>query len=386
MAIKMTHEDYITKIKHIHSNIEVLCEYVNARTKILHKCKICGYEWVAQPNSILSGCGCPKCSGTMRLTQKEYEKRVEEINTNIKVLDKYINMNTKILHQCKVCRHKWNIKPSDIVNKHGCPICSGKIIGNPPEYKNSIWASKYKNYFIKYMTEEQMKIYTPNSNKIIEVLCPDCGRYKKISPNTLFQHGLGCICGDGISYPNKFMYSVLKQLNIEIMLEYSPEWANKKKYDIYIPNLNCIIENHGFQHYKDGFTLFGKTYEYEKQNDKYKEEIARENGIQSYIIIDCRYSNEDWIKQSILNSDLPNILNFSEYDINWCECDKFATSNLVKIVSELWNNGMCVEEIRDKMELSKNTIYNYLNKGAKFSMCNYTGILSRERTKKYKNN
>lgn len=335
MSRKKTHEEYIAEVAKINPNIEVIGIYINAHERIEHRCLVCGRTWFTKPCGILLGYGCAKCAGILQYTQEEYELRVGEVNSNIEVLGQYINMNQKILHKCKICGHEWETKPSDIVKGHGCPICSGKTIGKPPEYKNSIWASIYRDYFEKYMTEEQMKSYMPNSHKKINVICPDCGRLKKISPNTLYENGLGCICGDGISYPNKFVYSVLNQLNIEMVIEYKPSWSTGKQYDIYIPKINCIIENHGNQHYKDAFTTFGATYEVEKQNDNYKENLAKINGIKDYIIINCRHSNKDWIKNSIINSELPNLLNFSNKDINWDECDKFATSNFVRIASEL---------------------------------------------------
>ena len=37
-------------------------------------------------------------------------------------------------------------------------------------------------------------------------------------------------------------------------------------------------------------------------------------------------------------------------------------------------------------KLSKNTVRNYLNKGAKFLMCDYTGDLSRKRSMQYRSN
>ena len=36
-------------------------EYINSKTKILHKHKICGLEWRVMPSNILRGQGCPKC-------------------------------------------------------------------------------------------------------------------------------------------------------------------------------------------------------------------------------------------------------------------------------------------------------------------------------------
>lgn len=47
--------------------------------------------------------------------------------------------------------------------------------------------------------------------------------------------------------------------------------------------------------------------------DEDKEFIAKQNGILEYIVIDCRYSNYEWIKNSILASKLNQIFNLKKY-------------------------------------------------------------------------
>lgn len=61
MSRKKTHEEYVVEVAAINPNIEVVEEYINAKTKILHRCKIDGYEWYAIPYDILCGTGCPNC-------------------------------------------------------------------------------------------------------------------------------------------------------------------------------------------------------------------------------------------------------------------------------------------------------------------------------------
>lgn len=132
-------------------------------------------------------------------------------------------------------------------------------------------------------------------------------------------HGFNCSnCSSKISYPNKFIYKFLKQLDVEFNTEQMFGWSGKRRYDFYIPQLSCIIEAHGMQHYKD--TLWS-TKEYQQNNDKFKEEIALSHGIKNYIQIDCRKSNFKYIKQSILNNNQINNL-FDLSKINWREIDK----------------------------------------------------------------
>ena len=56
------HEDYVAEVQAVNQNIEVVEQYAGAEIKILHRCKIDGYEWYVLPSNILSGHGCPICN------------------------------------------------------------------------------------------------------------------------------------------------------------------------------------------------------------------------------------------------------------------------------------------------------------------------------------
>lgn len=386
MSKKKTHEEYIVEVAGINPNIEVIGEYIGANIKILHKCKIDNCEWEAQPSDILHGKGCPKCglfssSQKRTKTHEEYVRKVNEIEPNIEVVGEYIKARVPILHKCKIDGYEWLATPNNILRRKKCPVCTHQAIGNPPEYKNSIWSSKHKEFFSEYMTEDQMKQYMPKSNIKIEVRCPHCSRIKSVYISTLLTNGLGCICGDGQSYPNKFMYAFLNQIHIDYIPEYSCDWSNGKKYDVYIPSLNCIIENHGKQHYsKSNFEwLGGRTLEEEIENDKAKRNLATKNGVKHYIELDCRISSKDWIKDSILSSQLPCILDIEMSNINWDECDKFATSNRIKSAADLWNNGLSVKDISNELKVDRVTVRNYLKKATGLNWCDYNLKESRKR-------
>lgn len=311
-----------------------------------------------------------------RKTHKEYIKEVAIINPNIEVIAMYAGNHSPILHRCKIDRYEWLAQPTNVLIGEGCPVCAGRIIGNPPEYKNSIWASEHKEYFSRFLTTEQMKTHTPQSNKYVEAICPDCGYKKNTKVSNLFYRGFSCKCGDGQSYPNKFIYNLLDQLSIEYTPEKFFDWSNRKIYDIYIENFNCLIENHGRQHYIGGFEKFGgRTLEEEQKNDNYKKQLAIDNNISHYIIIDCSSSKIDFIKNSIMDSELPKILNFNEKDINWFQCHEFAISNLVKIAANLWKENLSVRNTAKKLHLHETTIIRYLKTAAELNWCNwYSGI------------
>lgn len=116
--------DYVKDVASVNTNIEIIGEYVNAHVPILHRCKIDGYEWLAKPNNILSGKGCPKCAGSITKTHDEYVGAVNIVNPDIEVVDDYIDSRTPIKHKCKIDGNIWYAAPYNILVGKGCPRCN----------------------------------------------------------------------------------------------------------------------------------------------------------------------------------------------------------------------------------------------------------------------
>lgn len=219
--------------------------------------------------------------------------------------------------------------------------------------------------------------YTSNSNKKINFKCKECGHIKQMGINHFTSNGFACpICGDGVSYPEKFMINLLKQLNLEFTCQYSPDWIKPKRYDFYI--LKIIIETHGSQHYIESGGSWNKLKDIQ-DNDFDKEWLARLNNIKNYIILDCRKSEMSWIKNSITNSKLPRLLNFKKEDINWLQCHEYASSNLIKEACSLWNNKTHdTYEIANILNISLTTLLIYLKQGKKLGWCDYDKKITRK--------
>lgn len=153
----------------------------------------------------------------------------------------------------------------------------------------------------KYVTyEEEFRKYSHSSGCKVHAKCPLCGYIKLTSMRTLTNKSFSCDkCSDKRSYPNKFMFNLLSQLNMNFIPEKSFEWSNGKIYDFYLPKHNLIIEMHGGQHYKKGFSTFnsGLSLEHQEENDKLKKTMATDNGINKYIVIDSSESNLKYIKK-----------------------------------------------------------------------------------------
>ena len=217
----------------------------------------------------------------------------------------------------------------------GCSSCRGLTVTS----MNNIWNNQRWMCDLG-LSEEDAKTHTKGSHDRVEVICPNCGNKKEIIIYNLYiNKTIGCKqCGDGIPYTEKIMIGVLNQLMTTFQTQLTKanfNWCNKCKYDFYLPDYNMIIETHGEQHYRDD-TGFSRTLEQEQENDRIKKELALNNGIDKYIVIDCRYSKLEWIKNSILNSELSNIFDLSKID--WLKCEEFALKNIVKEVCDYWNN------------------------------------------------
>jgi len=234
-------------------------------------------------------------------------------------------------------------------------------------------------HLIKYLVDKKDAYrYSAGSGKYVLAKCLDCGYEKEIIINNLKKFGFSCKkCSDHISYPEKFMFNVLEQLNSSFIPQLTKKilnWCKKYRYDFYIDNIHGIIETHGEQHYNELKNNWNNLEEI-LNNDNIKEILAKENGIENYIILDCRESNLEWIKNSIMNSELPMLLNFKEEDIDWLKCHEYACNSLVKIACDHWNDGIkSTKEIGKIMKLNNITISKYLKQSAKLGWCDYDSI------------
>ena len=228
------------------------------------------------------------------------------------------------------------------------------------------------------------------SNKSYYFKCPDCGHIKNIRVYNVVNCGLRCdICGDGNSYPNKFMREFLLQLgkmhSFEVLPEHVFTWSkninkecSRRIYDFVIATgFTVIIEVNGRQHYNNGFGDFmgGRTLDDEMCNDEFKRTLALQNGIlpQHYIVIDARNSEPEWIKQSILNSELCEIYPFNKDDIDWARCNEIACKSDVRVVCDLYMSGVTsVMDLSRQTGYCKKTIHKYLRLGANNGWCDYS--------------
>lgn len=283
-------------------------------------------------------------------------------------------------YSCHICNWQdgW-IDEGHLLNGVGCSCCAKSII---IPHKNDLYTTNPE--LIKYFKniEDTHKTTTCNKKKFLMV-CPNCGNEQLYSTDKLANGGFSCKkCGDGISYGEKFLYSLLQSLKINFVTQLSHttfKWCESYKYDFYIPYINTIVEVHGRQHYDD---TSSEMYKYDIDNDIAKETLAKENGINNYIVIDCRKSELSYIKNSIIKSELLNVLGACDKEINWLECDKFTFKSFIVEACEYKNNHpeLSTSDIGKVFHMSRTTIQKYLQKGAMLGIC----IYDKEFERKYK--
>lgn len=333
---------------------------------------------------------CKKCASTQMWNNKKenvsYEKSLEFFSKKEnkdyllkEFSDKNINnasqvsygTNDKCLWNCPNCKNEYSMSVQSRTSKQesNCPYCcipsKEVLVGF-----NDLWTTQPE---IAKLLKDSNKGYqiTSGSNKRETFYCCECKFEQKRIVNSIVKQGFSCLCSDGIKYPEKFMIGVLNQLNIDYETQKTFNFLPNKRYDFYIPSLNCIIETHGEQHYKDKSGIFaGKSFEEEQENDRLKESMAKENGITNYIIIDCSISEPNFIKNNIIESYFSILLDLNIVD--WIKCIEFTSNSLVKTVCELWNS--CIDntkEIGVLLKLSKSTVRKYLKQGTELGWCDY---------------
>lgn len=220
--------------------------------------------------------------------------------------------------------------------------------------------------------------YSSHSEVHVDMVCPFCKTIKRQSIRVLTDYGFSCpMCGDGVSYPEKLMFNILTQLKIDFKNQVSKltpgfEWIEGQyRYDFYfeLNDIKYFIETDGAFHVENKFRPYDEVY----KNDIKKNDMALQHGI-TMIRIDCMYdkiqNRFEYIKKSILNSQLKDILDFQL--INWDMANGFAIDSNIRLAAELWNtNNMCAKDIGGILGVSRDTARGYLKIAHQLGLCNY---------------
>ena len=263
-------------------------------------------------------------------------------------------------------------------NKSRCSYCGGN---NNIHFKDSL-AYKYPNISKMIAIEENNLTFEDCYNiackgdKRFYFKCLDCNTIsnKKIKINQIINLGYSCKkCSDGNSIPNKFMYNLLTQLNINFKSEYSPYYfRNTQHVDFLLTDYNIIIEMDG--------SYGNHVREYDYWRDFLNMKYGGYKTIRINLTNNRIYNNDNtfkYIKEQIIKSELSSIFDLT--NINWKLIWKQCQKSKVVESWNLWNNGIHdTAKIGEILNLDKNTIRNYLKRGVECGRCDYTIKESKE--------
>lgn len=276
------------------------------------------------------------------IREKEFKEKLYKINPNLEITGKYINAKNKIEFKCNNCGEK---------NQHAHPQSLLKLMSRcsrcDSERKIAVgytdFATTHPQYLSLFKNQSDAKTTTYGSSKKFDMVCPICCNEKKMSPTHIRRRGFSCPkCGDGFSYPNRFMWNLLSQLKVEFDNEIAFDWSQNKRYDFIFGN--NIIEMDGGFHKGSKFC----SYEESKEIDDLKDKLAENNGY-NIIRIECYNSDFEYIKKRVIDSNLCDIIDLT--NVNWVELEiELITSNLVKIASETFNRCIGINSISEMAE------------------------------------
>lgn len=293
----------------------------------------------------------------------------------------YIQNQKYYRYHCNVCGWEdgWMVEYSLCgKEKCGCSCCNSRTVVRGI---NDI-ATTHPNLEVYFKNKDDAYTHSAHSDFKPKLICPHCGYEKENSSVcNLVTNGFICpVCSDGISYGEKFIISLLKQLEVDFLPQLSKNtysWCQKYRYDFWFKfkKEEYIIEVHGRQHYYNN-TMISQTLESIQTNDTNKKELAFLNGFDDkhYIVLNCEKSSPDWIKNSIYRSILKQLFDLSL--IKWEKCHIDALRPLTPSVVQYWKehqqDGITTTQLAKLFGLNITTIQKYLRIGNDLGWCKYS--------------
>lgn len=318
-----------------------------------------------------------------KLTQEEFEEKFyKKYQGQYSVLGKYDGFDKPVKIKCLKCNYEFSQTPNHYdMGQTKCPVCNKNgnthitIIG-----VNDMWTTNKEVAKLLECRDDGYK-YRINTDKKLNFICPTCHKVKKSYPRKIFENGFSCpYCGDGISYPNKFMANILDLLNIKFKTEHKIK-KYPYRYDFYF-QLNgnkYLIEMDGS--YGHGCVNTPNLSIQEQIDiDKKKDKIAKDNG---YVLfrIDCKYNDSpqrfSYVSKNIINSELNKLLHIE--DKTFIKANELSQQSNVYKFARLWNNDIkSYDELSTQLHVCNSTIKKYAKQCIELGLinCDYNTFLS----------
>lgn len=317
-----------------------------------------------------------------RLSPEEYKKRFDDMYSDkYELVSKYTINTQPITIMCKRCKNTFTrSRASNVTNGNyplTCPYCNPKKVTNITIIGlDDLWTTDPHVANLLLNKDDGYK-YGRGSSNVLMFKCPICGNVVSKQINAVVKPGFSCnYCGDGYSYPNKFMMGVLDRFGVNFIPEFRIG-DNPFRYDFYFnyKGVDYLVEMDGaFGHGCTNTKSLTKQQQIDIDNQKDK--LAKSNGFK-IVRIDCKYNNchpdkrFEYVYSHIKSSDVSFILNgISEDEIKNIDHHCNHYSKLLDFVN-VWNNEKrSYDYVMNKLHITKHTVLDYAKRSISLGLIN----------------
>jgi len=276
----------------------VVGKYINNETKIAIKHSECGFEYDVKPTHLLDGHGCPRCTNHLKKETGIFKDEIAKMfNGNIELVGECTGSQNKVKLRCLIDGYEWETLQSNALKGNGCHRCA-----NRERYTTETFKSK-----LREITNNNITVIGEYVNSVTKILVKHskCGHEWEAIPSSLIS-GCGCPkCNE--SHGERKISAYLDKSKINYIPQYKVSGCKNKRelpFDFYIPELNLCIEYDGELHYEVArFQDKEKMKQKLKNmqiNDSIKTKYCKENNVGLLRIPYWEFDNIETILENVL--------------------------------------------------------------------------------------
>lgn len=202
---KLTNDEYYTNNK-----------YVNIHEKIFFTHRSCGKTFYMAPNEFVhKGYRCPYCTGKLKINTDVFKKRVyDAVKDEYSVLGEYVNSREKIRIKHNTCGNTYYVTPTKFLSENRrCPECSKN---RTMSFSELINAFKEKNN--EYIPTTDYS-YMNKQSTFIHTLC---GKTFSAIPRNLLDKKYSCpYCKNNLSIIEENFKIKIKKFGYKLISKFS---------------------------------------------------------------------------------------------------------------------------------------------------------------------
>lgn len=229
MAKRKTHEEFVEEVFNLVGNeYEFITKYINSRTEIIVRHKVCDHVWNIIPSSLLKGLNnhkgeyvCPNCNNPRKTTEQFKKEVYSMVGNEFEVKSEYINTHTNIKMRHITCCHEFFVHPSNFIRDKSCPECSKEINAikrrkTNDQFKQEVMEIRGDNYdFLTDYVGSDTKVRIRHRECGYEWECSPCNLTKKSQKGKLYCPN----CNGGVSHDiDKFKEKVCELVGNEYLV------------------------------------------------------------------------------------------------------------------------------------------------------------------------